>query len=158
MEITENSRPIIAARNSMCLESIARIKKIKLQQDSDVTIYENPRSCNGIIKSWCITSKPVRDNSCIGMLICCYPIFNNLIKQLVSIKAEWKIQISMHVTVVSNSNSVSEFEILGNKKDSKELYELQHYYIQTFEFFEKTIVLRTNCYYFITFVKFSIVV
>ena len=75
-----------------------------------------------------------------------------------SIKAEWKIQISMHVTVVSNSNRVSEFEILGNKKYSKELYELQHYYITTFEFFEKTIVSRTNCYYFITFVKFSIVI
>ena len=53
---------------------------------------------------------------------------------------------------------VSEFVILGNKKDSKELYELQHYYITTFEYFEKAIVSRTNCYYFITFVKFSIIV
>ena len=53
MEITD--RPIIAARNSMCLESISRIKKIKLHEDSDVTIYENPRSCNGVIKSWCIS-------------------------------------------------------------------------------------------------------
>ena len=158
MEASNSSSPIIANRDTMCLESISRIKKIKLNEDSDVTIFENPRSCNGVIKSWCITSKPVKGNSCIGMLICCYPIFNKLINQLVSIKAEWKVQISMHVTVVSNSNSVSEFEMLSNKIYSKELYDLQHYYISTFEYFEKTIVSRTNCYYFITFVKFSIVV
>ena len=154
----EEDTPIIANRNTMSLESISRIKKIKLEEDHDVIVYANPRSCNGIIKSWCLASKPVRDNTCISMFTWCFPIYKSLIQQLLPIDAEWKIQISMHVSVISNVTNVSEFLILGKKRSFKESCEFTTFYMQTFEFFEKTIVSRTNCYYFITFVKFSVVV
>ena len=154
----EIATPIIATRHTMSLESISAIKKIKVEEGLDVTVYENPRSCNGIIKSWCLTSKPVNGNSCLGMFLYCFPTWTSLIKQLLPINAEWKIQISMHVSVVSKVNNVSEFLILGKKQNFKDSCEFTTFYMQTFEFFEKAIVSHTNCYYFITFVKFSVVV
>ena len=142
----------------MSLESISRIKKIKLQEDNDITIYPNLRSCNGILISWSLASKPVRNNTCLGMYTFCCSIYQSLITQLLPINAEWKIQISMHVSVISKSNNVSEFLIISKKASFKEFRESIIFYMHTFEFFEKTIVSRTNCYYFITFVKFSVVV
>ena len=157
-ESTTTVTPIIANRNTMSIESISRIKKIKLENNDVINIYPNSRSCNGTIISWCLTSKPVRNNTCLGMFVFCFSNYKSLIEQLLPIQAEWRIQISMHISVISKSNNVSEFLIISKKASFKEFGEFIIFYMHTFEFFEKTIVTRTNCYYFITYVKFNVIV
>ena len=148
--------PIVANRKSMSIESISRLKKIKLNSDRDIMVFPNFRSRNDEIISWCLTSKPVRNNSCISMYTWSFQIYKSLINQLVPIEASWKIQIEAHVSIVSNVSTVSEFLMRSRQVKFIKGCEYSTFYMQTFEFFEKTIARRTNCYYFITYVKFIV--
>ena len=153
-QIQETLKPIIAERWNLPLDAILRIKKIKLLGDDDVHIIPYLRSRNGVIVSWTLISF-VSNRSCIEAYTFAYFSFRSLTNQLLNIKAEWRIQIKIHVAVLE-ANQYLPIIIKRAAKKYNTQCEFSKYYINSFRHFENAIVLRTCNKYFIAYVRFLV--
>ena len=142
--------PIIADRRNLPLDAIIRIKKIKLLVDPNTHLVPYLRSHNGVIIAWSLVNY-ISNRSCIEAYTFAYTLFRSLTSQLLDIQAEWRIQIELHVTILT-ANEFSTIIMKSSVKKFNTQGEFSKYYSNSFRQFETAIVSQTCNKYFITYV------
>ena len=133
--------PVIANRMSIPLGDIFQIKNINLNSLEKCNIKVNWRSSNGVLTSW--SFQPTLNESCLETFMCCFDSYTSVMAQLVKIKCQWKIMLELEVRYTQGND----LKIQSNKFHADSQKESDVYLMESFNFFEKSLVHKANTKY-----------